>query len=220
MMNYWKLTVILLAVFAVALLAAATLFEWDRFDEFGWMDTDRFEQQRPPAFLHDRPPTLMTSLGAFFTFFLSGVFVLYLLPDHTKRIKQVLASSPGDLVRLTLSGLLAGVLLIAIGVSSALSMGTFPLILFLGSLLFLSTFLGFVALSYGLGNRLLRKAGWDHLSPIYALLLGLLVLFSISQIPYLGLLFQGLAASLSLGAVIATRFGTGRPWNLAPLLEE
>jgi hypothetical protein len=99
-------------------------------------------------------------------------------------------------------------------------MSTFPLIFILALVLFISAFSGFLALSYALGHQLMQKADWGDSSPLYGLFLGILILFALSQVPFLGILIQILAISLGMGCVIATRFGTGQSWNLSALYEE
>jgi hypothetical protein len=135
-------------------------------------------------------------------------------------MEQALSASPGSLVRLVALGLLASLFLVVLSLSSALTMGTFPLVILLGGILFFSSFFGYIALSYTLGHALLSKAAWEHLSPVYSFLTGLLVLFAFGQIPYVGLILGALFFMIGIGVVIVTRFGSGYSWNLGPLLED
>jgi hypothetical protein len=43
---------------------------------------------------------------------------------------------------------------------------------------------------------------------------GELVIFSLSRIPWVGSVLFAIFSSLGLGAVIASRFGSGGPWSL------
>ncbi len=152
--------------------------------------------------------------------FLTGTLVLLLFPDRIRRMEKALHTSPTGLLRLTLFGLLTGIVMAAIGISAALTMSTFPLIFILAIALFVSAFSGFLTLSYTLGHQLMQEAGWGDSSPLYGLFLGLLILFALSQVPFLGILLQIFYVSLGMGCVIATRFGTGQSWNLSALYEE
>jgi hypothetical protein len=115
---------------------------------------------------------------------------------------------------------LIGILVLVVGISSALMIGTFPLTILLIGILFVSGLMGLVALAFALGRSLLRRAGWQHGSPIYALLLGLLIIIALSRIPVLGALIFLFFASLGLGAMILSHFGSGETWTLKPLSEE
>lgn len=220
-MNLWRLTVILLVLASLFLLLAATLFGWEPWDSFRLL---RGEWDREPIYMrHSRtmfPPTLLTVLSALFTLSLSGILVLFTFPAQIRRLEKAFSNTLRGLVRLAVLGLLTTILVIAVGVSSALTMGTFPLTIFLGSILFLCGFVGSVALAYTLGRELLTRADWDHLSPLYALLVGLLILFSLSRLPFVGIVFTIVFTCTGIGGMIATRFGSGLLWDLSPLKDE
>jgi hypothetical protein len=123
------------------------------------------------------------------------------------------------LARMLILGLIACVLAVVAGLSATVAMGTFPLAVFLSGLLFVTCFFGIVGLAYALGKALLQRAAWDRISPVLTLLIGLLLLFTLSELPFIGVLFRTLFIFLGSGVAIATRFGTGRPWNLDPMIE-
>ena len=91
-----------------------------------------------------------------------------------------------QLLRMTLAGLLAALLLALGGLASALAMSTFPLTFFFGAVLFLVGYFGSTTLAYSLGHVLLGRASWGHLSPVYALFLGWVLLFGLGQLPWIG----------------------------------
>ena len=129
-------------------------------------------------------------------------------------MEKFASASLAGLMRLTGLGFMIGVLVIILSLTSALTIVTFPLGIFLGISLFLSSYTGFISLSYALGKRLLTRAHWGYLPPIYALLLGLVLLYPLAEIPLVGLLFKILLASLGTGIVVVSRFGSGEPWSL------
>ena len=218
-MNRWRITIVLLIALSIFLILGSAWFEWGPWNAY----RDIMESWRPEnAYARNYPevPPILRAVGALFTLFLSGILALFVFPAQVRRMEIAYSSSGIALVRMAILGLLTGILLAAIAISSALTMGTFPLTIILGSVLFLSGFLGVVALAYTLGRILLARADWNYLSPIYALLLGLLILFALGEIPYLGIVLQILFGSLGVGVIIITRFGTGRPWNLSALTED
>ncbi len=219
-MNKWRLIIIIWVIVSLALILASALLGWETWNSFPAMIG---RQAAAPSYVHAPEldiPAWLSILGALITLFLSGLLVLYALPAQIRRMEKAYTTGGNQRVRLLGVGILSGVLIAAVGVTSSLTMGTFPLMIFLGSLLFLGSYIGYVALTYSLGHQLLIRAGWDRLSPVYALILGTLLLFAAGEIPGLGLILNLLFACLGLGVMISTRFGSGRTWSLSPLFED
>jgi hypothetical protein len=220
-MNRNRWIIAFLAVASVLIIYAATWFGWVPWNTFQRLhgNWNLFpDYVRAPAEI--QPSTVLSAFTTLLTMFLTGTLILLLFPDRIRRMEKALHTSPAGLMRLTLFGLLTGIVIAAIAVSAALTMSTFPFIFILGIILFISAFSGFLALSYTLGHQLMQKANWADSSPLYGLFLGLLILFALSQVPILGILLQIVYISLGMGCVIATRFGTGQSWNLSALNEE
>ncbi len=70
---------------------------------------------------------------------------------------------------------------------------------------------GWIAIGTIVGDRLLRAVRAANIVPMVAMLVGLLILWVITQLPILGGLIGLFVATLALGAVVLTRFGT-RPY--------
>jgi hypothetical protein len=183
---------------------------------FGWGDA---QVQAEHPFLH-RPGMLLASIGALFTLSLSSILVVYSIPMRIRRMADSIPNKWGGLIRLTLVGLLIEILVLTIGISSALMIGTFPLTILLIGGWFITSFIGLVALAFSLGRGLLRRTNWRLVSPLFPLLLGILSLFTLIRIPFLGGVFLVLFTSLGVGNAIVTHFGTGQDWNLNSLTEE
>jgi hypothetical protein len=216
-MKRWRLTVIILIVLAAGSLVA-TAFLADRFNLVfpfpAYFRSGQIQAEHPiPGALGN----LIAAVSALFTLGISGILVLYIAPKHIRRVAD---SFPGNVLRLTLSGILVGLLVLAVGISSALMIGTFPITILLTGSLFVVTLVGLVSLAYSIGRSLLRRAGWQYGSPVSALLLGSLMLVTLSWIPLLGAILFMIFASLGLGATILSHFGSGEPWTLTSLLEE
>lgn len=221
-MNRWRLTITLLVLASLFLILGATLIDWEPWDSFRFL---RKEWNREPTYMRNprmmfNLPPLLTALVALFTLYLSGILVLLNFPAQIRRMEKAFSDTLGGLARLAVLGLFTTILVIAVSVSSALTMGTFPLTITLGSILFLCGFFGFIALAYTLGHKLFTRADWEYLSPLYALLVGLLILFSLSRLPLVGIIFTIVFTCLGIGGIIATRFGSGLPWDLSPLKDE
>ena len=217
-MKFWRILIFIFLLVAFGLLISAAIFNWNSLQVFrpahpDWQGS-AFDASRL------RLGTPISILAALFTLYVTGVMVLFIFPDRMATMAKAFSHSWVRLLRLTLLGLLAGLLVVIAGVSSALAMGTFPLSLFLGMVLFLGGLLGSVALAYQIGRSLLVRAGWRDLSPLVALLLGELLLFPLMNIPVVGFLVILLLMCLGLGVTIATRFGSGHPWSLISFTEE
>jgi MFS family permease len=217
---FWRVITILLILISILILIGATWFEIDPWPS-SLLWTERWDRQPSVMFQPEtRLNTLMSILSPLFSLIISGVFALYLIPDRIRNMCEYLNASPGRYARLALIGLMIGLLVVLVGIGSAFAMTTFPLLIIIGGAVFLIGFLGFFVLAYSFGHGLLNRSDWVHLSPIYALFLGLLILYSFAIIPYVGILLRLIYAFLGVGLVIATRFGSGKKWNLDPLLED
>jgi len=221
-MNRWRILIVLLVLIALVLLILAAWLGWDvrsvsRLARGGGFIQPLFSHRL--ATIHQVNPFFST-IGAFITLYLAGILVLLILPVQIHRMGQALSNSALRLLRIFLVGLLAAVLVGAIGIGSALAISTFPLTIILGGLLFVSGFVGFVAIAFTLGRALLRRAEWQQTSPLISLLLGLLLLYSLGEILLVGVLLNVVFISLGIGVVITTRFGSGVAWSLSPLKED
>jgi len=216
-MKRWKWIVVILIILSLGLLVGMSLLA-DRFAQhFAFPASWGIGQMQPEHPLPGRSRYLVSSIGALFTLGISGILALYVAPE---RVRRAADSFSGKVLRLALFGFLIGILVLVVGISSALMIETFPLTILLIGILFVAGLMGLVALAYAIGRSLLRRAGWQHGSPIYALLLGLLIIVALSWIPVLGALLFLFFTSLGIGAMILSHFGSGEPWTLKPLLEE
>jgi hypothetical protein len=165
-----------------------------------------------------------------------GLLMVFLWPRATRRVSDCIAAMPAQSFVLGLLTFLiafvleavAGVLMILIILVAAVLIGTvilipFGLLLILLSVLILlpvplalvgAVLLGWVGLAERIGQRVLRMLGVHGVTPLGAVLAGLLV-----TVPLAGILwilspaccawpFVILLTSVGVGAVIHTRFGT------------
>ncbi len=220
-MARWRLVII--GLIALALISWGVLFALNLRPELahevppGFGETPGGVRLQTPL---SHLPGWASSLGLLVALFLAGIASLFLFPVQVRNMSNVLVSGWSRLAVTTLLGIGFGLLLIVFGISAALARITFPFTILAGlALVFLAAW-GFLAAAYTLGRLLLSRAGWGRRSPILALGLGLLLLLPLARIPLVGGIVMVVYMGLGLGLAITTRFGSGEPWSLIPLLEE
>ncbi len=219
-MKLRKWLVYLSVIVAVGILIVTSIFNTG--SGFGRIERRNLHEIQGGSsfpFLDQNLPAV-TSVSLFISLAIVGILILFVFPERIRRVAEAVPASASRLVRQALLGLLIFVLVAATSLISVLTLGTFPLAVILSAGLFVSGLIGSVALSFSFGRWLVRRAGWGRASPVVFYLLGLLVLFSLTRIPWAGPVFTLILLSLALGAAIASHFGSGRPWNLNPLMEE
>jgi hypothetical protein len=182
---------------------------------FNW-GNEQFQTNQP--FL-ERPGILVASIGILISLCISGILTSYVIPDRIRFIADSIPNKSSGVFRLMFMGFLIEILVIVIGAGSAVMIGTFPLTILLLAGLFIIGFIGFVSLAFAIGRSLFRKTGWSRTSPLFALIVGTIILFALVRIPLLGAVLFLMITSLGLGATIVSHFGSGKPWNLNSLME-
>lgn len=216
-MKRWRWFLILITMLALASLTADALFGWTAQGiDHGFVEK-RFEERVP--YVPPPPPPLLSTTAALLTLFFSGVFLMLLFPRRIGRVARAVSVKPVGVLRLALVGFLTGLLVTVVSATSALAIGTFPLTVMLMAALFFGGLFGATAFAYALGRGLLRRAGWEDASPLYALLLGELILYALVRLPWVGWAALLFFASLGLGATLVSHLGSGEPWTLKLLLE-
>lgn len=148
------------------------------------------------------------SLTIFFSVLIIAILIVVLMP---KPIRIIAASIQEEPVKITLWGLLGIVLVVPLAILLTISVIGIVLIPLEMILVVSAGLLGFIAMSQLLGQKLyalfkrppqpiLRETFW-----------GLVVLWLIGWIPYIGWMVKVLALMMGLGSVIYTRFGSHSP---------
>ncbi len=136
-----------------------------------------------------------------------GVLVILLLPVQTNQVAKVILTAPAASFGVGLLSLVVIPILTILLVITCIG----PLILILAA--GIAILFGWIAVGLVLGQKALEALKVKEASPLVAVVLGILIMTGVSQIPCLGWLLALLVASLGLGAVILTRFGTTTyPW--------
>lgn len=220
MTSRWKIFVILLVIVSAVLMVASIMLQWEPFHNLRLRDPQWMENRVPGVSQLEQTPTLLSVFVMLLTLFLSGVVLMYLFPRRIRHMADSFHNPFSTFLRLFLIGLLVVLFAVAVGISSALSIGTFPITLFLFSLLFLTGLAGGISLAFSLGRFFLQKAGWGSISPFISLLLGLFVLDAFGHLPVFGIFVMIVVICLGLGSAVATRYGSGWGWNIKPLMNE
>ncbi|WP_366924667.1 polymer-forming cytoskeletal protein [Metallumcola ferriviriculae] len=134
--------------------------------------------------------------------------VLALMPNHIKTMAVELGTDP---FRKLMIGLLALVLMPVLVLVTALSLIGLPLVPVI-ILVFIGTkFIGYVAVALFIGHRA-RQTASLNINIFLELLVGVLLLWLIKLVPFLGLLTSLIVTLFALGLTIDTKFGTQKPW--------
>lgn len=224
-MNRWRIVIVALVILALLSMVLSALF----FDIAWWrrslaslgVERDPHKARRLALLQDVSVGTNFASLFAnLVTIFLFGVLTLYLAPDRVRHMAQESSTGWQRFLRFFAVGVLIIVFLSALGLLSLLTVQTMPLPVILGVVFLLAALGGMVALAYQLGKVLLNRADWSGRSPLLSLALGTLILFAITNVPYFGGVLLILILLTGAGLSITTRFGSGNPWTLGPLMED
>ena len=224
-MNRWRIVIVALVILALLSMVLPALF----FDIAWWRQSlASLGVERAPhkawrlALLQD--VGVRANLASLFanlvTLFLFGVLTLYLAPIRVRHMARESSTGWQRFLKFFAVGVLIIVFLSALGLLSLLTVQTMPLPIILGMVFLLSALGGMVALAYQLGKVLLTRAEWSSRSPLLSLALGTLILFALTNVPYFGGVLLILILLTGAGLSIATRFGSGNPWTLGPLMED
>ena len=215
---FWKFFSISLLVIALLLIIGSAVFNWNHIDRHPTVEElrNRMQNDNPPQ-MQEIPVAIRLS-GNFLSSLLTGFLTLFLLPNRIANITRKLKPGKKSL-KIFLTGLLTGIVFLAIASGSFLSFITFPLFFILILLLFLMVWLGYVAISLQVGVNLQHKSGWFSTSPLLAFGVGHLLFFALLQVPVLNIVTIFVLSSLGAGAVIATRLGSTQRWSLQALKE-
>jgi hypothetical protein len=211
-MTIWRATVFVIGMVSISLIILNPQ-DLSRIPGFpahvirGWQGVG----QVPPA---------VAGLAMFLAQFLSGLVVLYVIPGRVAGMASALRGGWSAWLRFLTVGVLFGVLLAGVGLLAVLAVHTFPLSIILAAIFSLSAFSGSVSLAYALGRWLARKAAWAEDRPAAQYGLGLLLLFALTRLPWIGIVFLAAIWLTGAGTAVATHFGSGQAWSLAPLLAE
>ncbi|MEW6568735.1 MAG: hypothetical protein AB1449_11335 [Chloroflexota bacterium] len=223
-MKVWRTTVVVVILASVGLMVLAALRpDWGP----AWQRWSGLRLMRPGFHPWPWAPgsagpigRLGVQVAGLLAQVLVGVVVAFAWPGPVRRMSDAFAGKRSAWLRFLAIGALLAVALITVSLLAVLSVHTFPLPFVLGAVFFVAALGGVVSLTFRAGRELLTRAGWAGGSPIWSLALGTLIVFALTRIPYLGIAVLIIVWLTGAGAAIATRFGSGEAWSLAPLSED
>jgi hypothetical protein len=217
MMNKWRILVILILAASLVLIVGAAIFHWNPLANLA--GSGGFRTNRPFPVVRNNTPALIKIPASFLATFLCSVIALYLFPRHIYHMSEAFSFTT-EIFRQALLGFLFFILIGIATISATLSVFTIPFSTGLLVLIFLSSFVGVSALCLSLGRWLMDRAGWIGYPLPLALGLGLVILYALFNLPFIGIILLILIACLGLGVTVSSRFGTDRTWNISSFIEE
>jgi len=145
------------------------------------------------------------SVVVFFAILILALLIVALIP---KPIQVIAETIKANTFKVSLSGLLGLLLIVPIAVLLTISVIGIVLIPLEMILVVSAALLGFIAVSQLVGRRVLMLIKRTGGGVIRQTFWGLITLWLIGWIPYVGWIIKVLAVVLGLGGVIMTRFGT------------
>jgi hypothetical protein len=145
------------------------------------------------------------SVVVFFAILILALLIVALIPKPIQVIAETIKTNT---FKVSLSGLLGLLLIVPIAVLLTISVIGIVLIPLEMILVVSAALLGFIAVSQLVGRRVLMLIKRTGGGVIRQTFWGLITLWLIGWIPYVGWMIKVLAVVLGLGGVIMTRFGT------------
>ena len=149
----------------------------------------------------------------------TSTLAMWLFPMRLGRLRQALCRSRRECLRVAAIGLLGYVVALMLGALLALMVTGIPMAVTLLIALVALTFFGLVAVGLALGRWALKRVNAGPASPLWELVAGMLILFPLSLLPFIGWPLIGLAAIFGFGAVLTTKFGSEEGWVLPAFLD-
>lgn len=225
-MNKWRWILVGACLVAVYILVASSRLEAKKGPVWApLMDrlSARLEDRpwgTPPGAVFVEANPYVNALAGLVSYYLVGVLVVFAVPRAIRRLADDLAGGTRSLAQYLFAGILLAVMLLAVALLTAVFAHLFPVPIVLLFVFFIAALSGVVALQYELGRDLLRRAGGPGASPLAALAVGTLLLFSATRVPYIGPLVLAAVWMTGAGLVLTTRFGSGGRWSLELLQED
>ncbi|HYA15564.1 MAG TPA: hypothetical protein VEF33_14600 [Syntrophales bacterium] len=147
----------------------------------------------------------IVSLSVFLGVLLVTILTVFLIPKPVRLISSAIKEKPFKVTAWGLTGL---VLVVPLAVLLAISVIGIVLIPLEMAIVLFAVLLGFIAVSQLVGRKLFTILKRHDQSLMRETVWGLIIIWLIGWIPYVGLMIKMCAIVLGLGGVLLTRFGT------------
>ena len=155
------------------------------------------------------------SLSIFLVILVLALLIAALLPKPVQTVSDAIHEVT---FKVFLTGILGLILIAPLALLLTISVVGIALIPLEVIIVVCSVLLGFIAVGRIVGEQFLRLFGRTRPGIVRETFWGLLILWAIGWIPYIGWMVKALAIVIGLGATLVTRFGTHRAWECAPPL--
>ena len=147
----------------------------------------------------------VVSISIFLGVLLLTLLIVHFIPKPIRLISTTIREIP---FKATLWGILGLIVIVPLAVLLAISVVGIVLIPLEMTLVLCAVLLGFIAISQLVGEKLFVLLKRHDHSIMRETIWGLIILWLIGWIPYVGWMLKVLAIVLGLGGVLLTRFGT------------
>ncbi len=140
---------------------------------------------------------------------------LFLIPRRMKVMGEALKLGWTQLAGMAAVGVLGYMVLFAMGILLVTTVVGLPIALLFAAALIPVTIIGLSTVLLVLGMYIMGRFGDNTwISPPYALVAGLLLLFPLGLLPIVGWVITLIAAAVGFGAVLVTKMGSTEGWSL------
>jgi hypothetical protein len=153
------------------------------------------------------------SLSIFVVILVLALLIAALLPKPVRIVSEAIHENTFKVI---LCGILGLVLIAPLALLLTISVVGIALIPLEVIVVVCSVLLGFIAVGQLIGAKVLRLLRRPESGIVRETFWGLVILWLIGWIPYIGWMVKAIAIVLGLGATLVSRFGTHRGWACAP----
>lgn len=147
-------------------------------------------------------------LNAILLSIIVALILIYFFLPHLRRINEFVLTDP---MKAGLTGLISVVVVVFATLLLCVTIIGIPIALILLLVIWAAFVMGSVAIYLLIGERLVEQFGWN-VNQYVAGILGAVLIGVASILPWIGWLIKLLISLMGFGAVIKTKFGTGKPW--------
>jgi hypothetical protein len=155
----------------------------------------------------------IVSLAIFLVILVLALLIVALLPKPVLIVSEAISENTFKVV---LCGILGLVLIAPLAILLTISVVGIALIPLEVIVVVCSILLGFIAVGQRIGAAVLRIRKGPTPSLVRETFWGLIILWLIGWIPYIGWMVKAVAIVIGLGAALVTRFGTHQGWKCTP----
>ena len=153
------------------------------------------------------------SLSIFLVILVLALLIATLLPKPVRIVSEAIRENTFKVI---LCGILGLVLIAPLALLLTISVVGIALIPLEVIFVVCSVLLGFIAVGQLIGAKVLRLLKRPETGIVRETFWGLVILWLIGWIPYVGWMIKAIAIVIGLGATLVTRFGTHRGWAIIP----